>query len=76
LYTEGLSGSDPTAAIAGPRQGRPLPKVVSVGDVDRLLGTAREACEREGLTQAARLRALRMRCLVEMLYATGLRVSE
>lgn len=76
LYTEGLSGSDPTAAIAGPRQGRPLPKVVSVGDVDRLLGAAREACEREGLTQAARLRALRMRCLVEMLYATGLRVSE
>lgn len=76
LYTEGLSGSDPSAAIAGPRQGRPLPKVVSVGDVDRLLDEARAACDREGLSKAARLKALRMRCLVEMLYATGLRVSE
>lgn len=76
LYTEGLTGSDPSAAIAGPRQGRPLPKVVSVGDVDRLLEEARAACDREGLSRAARLKALRMRCLVEMLYATGLRVSE
>ncbi len=76
LYTEGLVANDPTAAIAGPRQGRPLPKVVSVGDVDRLLETARTACLAEGLSPAARLKALRMRCLVEMLYATGLRVSE
>lgn len=76
LYTEGLSGSDPAAAIEGPRQGRPLPKVISVEAVDRLLAAAREACERVGLSPAARLRALRMRCLVEMLYATGLRVSE
>ena len=76
LYTEGLAGSDPSAAIAGPRQGRPLPKVVSVGDIDRLLEEARAACDREGSSKAARLKALRMRCLVEMLYATGLRVSE
>jgi integrase/recombinase XerD len=76
LYTEGLSGTDPSAAIEGPRQGRPLPKVVSVTDVDRLMETARLATEREGLTPAARLKALRMRCLIEMLYATGLRVSE
>jgi len=76
LYTEGLAGSDPSAAIEGPRQGRPLPKVVSVADVDRLIETARLACEREGLSPAARLKALRMRCLIEMLYATGLRVSE
>lgn len=76
LYTEGLSGGDPAAAIEGPRQGRPLPKVISVEAVDRLLSVAREACEREGSTPTARLKALRMRCLVEMLYATGLRVSE
>jgi integrase/recombinase XerD len=76
LYTEGLSGTDPAAALQGPRQGRPLPKVVSLAAVDRLLETARLACEAEGLTPAARLRALRMRCLIEMLYATGLRVSE
>ena len=76
LYTEGLCPNDPAAAIEGPRQGRPLPKVVSVDHVDRLLAVAREACEREGASPAARLKALRMRCLVEMLYATGLRVSE
>ncbi|TAJ27999.1 site-specific tyrosine recombinase XerD [Bosea sp. (in: a-proteobacteria)] len=76
LYTEGLCPNDPAAAIEGPRQGRPLPKVVSVDHVDRLLAAAREACEREGATPPARLKALRMRCLVEMLYATGLRVSE
>jgi integrase/recombinase XerD len=76
LYTEGLSPSDPSAAIEGPRQGRPLPKVISVADVDRLIETARQDTEREGLSQAARLKALRMRCLIEMLYATGLRVSE
>lgn len=76
LYTEGLAGSDPSAAIEGPRQGRPLPKVVSVADVDRLIETARLACEREGLAPAIRLKALRMCCLIEMLYATGLRVSE
>ena len=76
LYTEGFAPGDPSAAIEGPRLGRPLPKVISVGDVDRLIEAARSACEREGLTPAARLRALRMRCLIEMLYATGLRVSE
>lgn len=76
LYTEGLSPNDPSAAIEGPRQGRPLPKVVSVSDVDRLIETARLASEREGLSPPVRLKALRMRCLIEMLYATGLRVSE
>ncbi|MET3890136.1 integrase/recombinase XerD [Bosea sp. OAE506] len=76
LYTEGFASNDPTAAIQGPRLGRPLPKVISVADVERLIATAREACTREGLTPVARLRALRMRCLIEMLYATGLRVSE
>lgn len=76
LYTEGLSPNDPSAAIEGPRQGRPLPKVVSVSDVERLLDIARQDAEREGLSRPARLKALRMRCLIEMLYATGLRVSE
>jgi integrase/recombinase XerD len=76
LYTEGLSPGDPSAALEGPRQGRPLPKVVSVGDVDRLIEAAKLAAEREDMTPAARVRALRMRCLIEMLYATGLRVSE
>jgi integrase/recombinase XerD len=76
LYTEGLSGTDPTAAIEGPRLGRPLPKVLSVAEVDRLIETAQQAATREGQTPAAQARASRMRCLIEMLYATGLRVSE
>ncbi|MFN3671133.1 MAG: site-specific tyrosine recombinase XerD [Bosea sp. (in: a-proteobacteria)] len=75
LYSEGLSPADPSAAIQGPRQGRPLPKVVSVADVERLMEAARLATEREG-PPLARLKALRMRCLMELLYATGLRVSE
>lgn len=76
LYTEGLSPGDPAAAIEGPRQGRPLPKVVSVSDVDRLIAAARADCLRAEATPAQRFKALRMRCLIEMLYATGLRVSE
>lgn len=76
LYTEGLASGDPAAAIQGPRQGRPLPKVVSVAEVERLMQAARQAAEAEAPTPAARLKALRMRCLIELLYATGLRVSE
>lgn len=76
LYTEGLLGSDPTAAIEGPRLGRPLPKVLSVAEVDRLIGAAQQSAEREGQSPAAQARSLRMRCLIEMLYATGMRVSE
>jgi len=76
LYTEGLAGTDPTAAIEGPRLGRPLPKVLSVAEVDRLIGTAQRMAEQEGQSPAARARNVRMRCLIEMLYATGLRVSE
>lgn len=76
LYTEGLAGGDPTAAIEGPRLGRPLPKVLSVAEVDRLIGTAQQMAEQEGQSPAARARSVRMRCLIEMLYATGLRVSE
>lgn len=76
LYTEGLVGTDPTAAIEGPRLGRPLPKTISVAEVDTLIGAAQAQAAREDLSPAARARALRMRCLIEMLYATGLRVSE
>jgi integrase/recombinase XerD len=75
LYTEGHRADDPTAALQGPRQSRPLPKVVSVSQVDRLLAAARDAVT-AATTPGARLRALRMLCLIELIYATGLRVSE
>ena len=76
LYAEGLRPDDPTTTLKGPRQSRPLPKTLSVADVDRLLAVAREALEHAEAAPADRRRALRMTCLLELLYATGLRVSE
>src|ERR1700756_4491326 len=40
LYAEGHRGDDPAAVIEGPKRGRTLPKVLSIGEVDRLLVTA------------------------------------
>ncbi len=76
LYTEGQAPADPTAAIAGPRSRRPLPKTLTIEEVDRLLAAARDAAERTEGAPLERLRAARMHCLLELLYATGLRVSE
>ena len=74
LYSEGHRGDDPAAVIEGPKRGRALPKVLSVKQVDELLAQARTA--RNADTMAERLRAARLACLLEVLYATGLRVSE
>ncbi|MGJ3264379.1 MAG: tyrosine recombinase [Salinarimonas sp.] len=76
LLAEGLAGHDPTATIHGPKQARALPRTLSVEEVDRLLAVAGEAAGDPALGPKARLRALRLRCLLEYLYATGLRVSE
>jgi integrase/recombinase XerD len=75
LYAEGHRRDDPAAILAGPKRGRALPKILSVAEVDRLLATAREAASGEQQL-SARLRALRLVCLLELLYATGLRISE
>ncbi|MEM7269854.1 MAG: site-specific tyrosine recombinase XerD [Pseudomonadota bacterium] len=69
LYEEHVRTDDPSARISGPRRTRRLPKTLSVEEVDALLSTAREP------DQAGRV-DLRLICLVEMLYATGMRVSE
>jgi integrase/recombinase XerD len=74
LYSEGRRSDDPAAAIAGPKRGRALPKVLSIKQVDELLASARAGMNVESLS--ARLRAARLACLLEVLYATGLRVSE
>jgi integrase/recombinase XerD len=76
LYAEGHAAIDPTGTVSGPRRGRGLPKILSVDEVDRLLSVLTDACARPDLTVAERLRAFRSRCLLELLYATGLRVSE
>lgn len=74
LMREGFIELDPAAAIEGPRRKRGLPKVLSVAEVDKLLDAAKR---RARLAQAAgRLRATRLYCLLEVLYATGMRVSE
>jgi integrase/recombinase XerD len=79
LYAENQRGDDPTVAITGPKRGRPLPKVLSIAEVDRLLSAASEGAEAiddEGRGFANRLAATRMAALLELLYATGMRVSE
>jgi len=76
LLNEGVRGDDPAAVLAGPKRGRALPKVLSVADVDRLLTQAKAQAEAPDQPPPQRLRALRLSCLLEVLYATGLRVSE
>ncbi|TPI61139.1 site-specific tyrosine recombinase XerD, partial [Mesorhizobium sp. B3-1-3] len=75
LYAEGLRGDDPTGTLDSPRKGRPLPKTMSEAETGRLLDRA--ALEAgESAPDGDRLAALRLHALVEVLYATGLRVSE
>jgi integrase/recombinase XerD len=74
LYSEGHRTDDPAAVLEGPKRGRSLPKVLSIKQVDDLLTQARTGMTAE--TPPERLRAARLACLLEVLYATGLRVSE
>jgi integrase/recombinase XerD len=67
LVAEGIRNDDPTASVESPRRGRPLPKVLSEADVGKLLACARAVKGPRGV---------RLVALVELLYATGLRVSE
>ncbi len=67
LFGEGLRADDPTAGLDSPRQGRSLPKVLSEAEVEDLLAAARLRPGAEGV---------RLTALLELLYATGLRVSE
>ncbi|OAF13502.1 recombinase XerD [Bradyrhizobium centrolobii] len=76
LLNERIRGDDPAAILSGPKRGRGLPKVLSISDVDRMLRRAREMSEAVDASPSQRLRALRLYCLLEVLYATGLRVSE
>ena len=76
LYAEGKRSDDPAAVLEGPKRSRALPKVLSIGDVDRLLKQARVNSENTEQSPIQRLRAARLLCLLEVVYATGLRVSE
>jgi integrase/recombinase XerD len=74
LLAEGLIAADPTHGYAAPRKERALPKTLNVAEVDRLISAAaKRAASARGREL---MRAARMHCLIEMLYATGMRVSE
>ena len=76
LQAEKRRKDNPVDALDAPKQKRPLPKTLSIADVDRLIATAFERVERPDQSDPARLRAARLAALLELLYATGLRVSE
>jgi len=67
LYLEGHRPDDPSAQLDGPRRRRPLPKVLSVAEIEALVAAARARPDAE---------AVRLTALLELAYATGLRVSE
>lgn len=75
LMSEGLAPGNPAQIVEGPRQARALPKFIGDEDVARVLEAARHAVAATETTPA-RFKALRLQCLVELLSATGLRVSE
>src|ERR1700720_2984034 len=76
LLNERIRSDDPAAILSVPKRGRGLPKVLSISDVDRLLVRAKALADAPEASAPQRLRAKRLYCLLEVLYATGLRVSE
>lgn len=68
-FEEGWRADNPAIQIKGPGRSKRLPKTLDVAEVDRLLDAARVT----GRNQRDRLRNT---CLLELLYATGMRVSE
>ncbi|WP_304950537.1 site-specific tyrosine recombinase XerD [Sulfitobacter sp.] len=68
-FEEGWRSDNPAIQIAGPGQDKRLPKVLSEDEVDQLLDAARHS----GRNTSDQLRNT---CLMELLYATGMRVSE
>lgn len=74
LIAEGIRSDDPASLVGGPKRETALPKTLSVDEVDRLLETAKRKVSVGRESQ--RSKALRLHCLLEILYATGMRVSE
>jgi len=74
LLGDGLSQENPAISIESPRLGRPLPKLISENNVALLLAAARIRTEQAKGKSV--LKGRRMICLLELLYATGMRVSE
>lgn len=73
LFAEGLRTDDPTGILDAPKKTRPLPKTMRIDEVDKLLSQAATEAADPSPGQFGRLR---MQVLIELLYATGMRVSE
>ncbi len=74
LSTEETVDADPAVGLQGPKAHRDIPHTLSVAEVDRLIETARRQIG--GTSGREHLRALRLYALIEVLYATGMRVTE
>jgi len=74
LFAEQLSSDNPATNASAAKPAAALPTVMNEAEVLRLLAQARAEAETAG--RERHLRAQRLLCLVELLYATGLRVSE
>ena len=69
LYSEGIRPDDPTTAVDAPKRGRTLPKTLSREDLDLLTETAAKGAAKSE-------EGVRLLCILEVLYASGLRISE
>ncbi|MCP5411031.1 MAG: site-specific tyrosine recombinase XerD [Alphaproteobacteria bacterium] len=67
VYGEGWRADDPTQTVEAPKQGRPLPKILSRADLETMMARAAENTTPEGL---------RLSAMLELLYGGGLRVTE
>lgn len=76
LYAEGIHNVDPSGNLDVPKKRAHLPKIISEAQVTKLLDLAQSNLEAENLSDAEYKRTLRLHVIIEMLYATGLRISE
>jgi len=67
LLVDGVRHDDPSVGLDTPRLGRPLPKILSEAEIEALIAVARAQPGAAGV---------RLLCIVELLYASGLRISE
>jgi len=70
LVSEGEIADNPCAFVDGPKRGRPLPKTVSEAEVGKMIAVAEEEAA------SGEPDAVRLNCLLELIYSTGLRASE
>lgn len=76
LVSDGVRKDDPTRVIPAPRAGTKLPKTMSIDEVDQLFAQAELEASDPELAPKAKLRAQKLYVLLELLYGTGMRVSE